>query len=160
MNRRRIMRYPPPPNIKILYYYIGERGIRDEKTWGKMTYFVKCKRYGDSFNTWILREDVTLSVSIQTPWINFIPDYIAVTWPSQQSIFIYSPLGWEPIITNLLCHQLVRSIQTLFFSVLSCMLLHANGTHWVNILERQILINSGRVLKQCYLHNNMDAERK
>ena len=26
------------------------------------------------------------------------------------------------------------------------------------ILKRQILINSGGVLKQCYLHNNMDAD--
>ena len=28
------------------------------------------------------------------------------------------------------------------------------------ILECQILIHSGRVLKQCYLHNTMDVERK
>ena len=37
----------------------------------------------------------------------------------------------------------------------SFMLLHANE---VNISEHQILIVSGRVLKQCYLHNNMDAD--
>ena len=36
------------------------------------------------------------------------------------------------------------------------MLLHANGTNEVNVLERQILIVLGRVLKQCYLHNNME----
>ena len=30
----------------------------------------------------------------------------------------------------------------------------------VNISERQLLIVSGRVLKQCYLHNNMDADCK
>ena len=36
--------------------------------------------------------------------------------------------------------------------------LHANGTHQVNVFERQIVIHSGRVLKHCYLHNNMDAE--
>ena len=28
----------------------------------------------------------------------------------------------------------------------------------VNVFERQLLIHSGRVLKQCYLHNNMGAE--
>ena len=28
----------------------------------------------------------------------------------------------------------------------------------VNLFERQLLIHSGRVLKQCYLHNNMGAE--
>ena len=38
------------------------------------------------------------------------------------------------------------------------MLLHANGTNRGNVLERQILIVSGRVLKHCYLHNNMDAD--
>ena len=32
------------------------------------------------------------------------------------------------------------------------------NTNCVNVLECQILIHSGRVLKQCYLHNNMDAE--
>ena len=31
----------------------------------------------------------------------------------------------EPIITNLLCHQLVRIVQTLFLNVHSLMLLHA-----------------------------------
>ena len=40
------------------------------------------------------------------------------------------------------------------------MLLHANGTNWVNISGHQSLIVSGRVLKQCYLHNNMDADCK
>ena len=69
-------------------------------------------------------------------------------------------IRWEPIITNLLCHQLVRIVQTLFLSVHSFMLLQANGTHWVNILERQILIPPGIVLKQCYLHNNMYADWK
>ena len=38
------------------------------------------------------------------------------------------------------------------------MLLHANGSNWVNKREHQILIVSGRVLKQCYLHNNMDDD--
>ena len=35
------------------------------------------------------------------------------------------------------------------------MLLHANGTNLVNISEYQIVIVSGRVLKQSYLYNNM-----
>ena len=35
---------------------------------------------------------------------------------------------------------------------------NANGTNWVSISGHQILIVSGRVLKQCYLHNNMDAD--
>ena len=59
-------------------------------------------------------------------------------------------LNWE-----LLCHQLVWIVLTLFLSVHSFMLPHANGTNWVNISELQIFIVSGRVLKQCYLHNNM-----
>ena len=66
--------------------------------------------------------------------------------------------GWEPIITNLLCQQLVRIVQILFLSVHSLMPLHANGINCMNVLERKILIPSGRVLKQGYLHNNMDAE--
>ena len=69
-------------------------------------------------------------------------------------------LGWEPIITNLLYHLLIRIVQTLFLGVHSCMLLHASGTNWVDVLEHQVLIHSGRVLKQCYLHNNMDDKRK
>ena len=40
------------------------------------------------------------------------------------------------------------------------MLFHANGTKRVNISDYQILIVSGRVLKQCYLHTNMDADFK
>ena len=40
------------------------------------------------------------------------------------------------------------------------MLLHVNGTNWLNISGHQILIVSRRVLKQCYLHNNMDADCK
>ena len=67
---------------------------------------------------------------------------------------------WELIIISLLCHQLVRIVLTLFLSVHSFMLLHANGTNWVSISGHQILIVSGRVLKQCYLHNNMDADCK
>ena len=61
-------------------------------------------------------------------------------------------------------HQLmppiVKIVQTLFLSVHSCMPFHANGTNWVNVFERQLLIHSGRVLKQCYLHNNMGVEWK
>ena len=49
-------------------------------------------------------------------------------------------------------------ISILFLSVHSFMPLHANGTNLVNVFERQLLIHSGRVLKQCYLHNNMGAE--
>ena len=30
----------------------------------------------------------------------------------------------------------------------------------MNILEHKIFIVSGRVLKQCYLHNNMDVDCK
>ena len=37
--------------------------------------------------------------------------------------------GWEPIITNLLCHQLARIVQTLFLSVHLFMPRHANGTN-------------------------------
>ena len=36
--------------------------------------------------------------------------------------------------------------------------LHANVTKWVNVLERQIFIKSGRVLKQCDLYNKMNAD--
>ena len=46
----------------------------------------------------------------------------------------------------------------IFLSVHSFMPLHANGTNWMNVFERQLLTHSGRVLKQCYLHNNMGAE--
>ena len=35
-----------------------------------------------------------------------------------------------------------------------------NGTNSVNITGHQIYLFSGRVLKQCYLHNNMDADYK
>ena len=38
--------------------------------------------------------------------------------------------------------------------------LHANGTNCVKVFERQLLINSGRVLKQCYLHNNSKLHSK
>ena len=34
----------------------------------------------------------------------------------------------------------------------------APSYEWNKLSERKILIHSGRVLKQCYLHNNMDAE--
>ena len=40
-----------------------------------------------------------------------------------------SILAWELIIISLLCHQLVRIVLTLFLSVHSFMLLHANGTN-------------------------------
>ena len=40
------------------------------------------------------------------------------------------------------------------------MLLHANGTNGANISEHPIFIVSRRMLKQCYLHNNMDADCK
>ena len=36
--------------------------------------------------------------------------------------------GWQPTIINLLCHQKVNIVQTLFLSVHSFMPLHANGT--------------------------------
>ena len=62
-------------------------------------------------------------------------------------------------------HQLIMPpisqlviVLTLSLSVHSFILLHANGTNWVNISEHLILIVSGRVLKQYYLHNNMDAD--
>ena len=60
-------------------------------------------------------------------------------------------------------HQLImppisKDGSNTFLSVHSFMPLHANGTNWVNVFERQLLIHSGRVLKQCYLHNNMGAE--
>ena len=42
----------------------------------------------------------------------------------------------------------------------SFMLLYANGKNGVNLSGHQILIVSGRVLKQCYLHNIMDADCK
>ena len=38
-------------------------------------------------------------------------------------------LGWEPIVTNFLCHQLVRIVQTLFLNVHSFIPLHANATN-------------------------------
>ena len=61
-------------------------------------------------------------------------------------------------------HQLIMPpiskdfVQTLFLSVHSFMPLHANGTNWVNVFGRKLLIHSGRVLKQYYLHNNMGDE--
>ena len=38
--------------------------------------------------------------------------------------------------------------------------IYATSCKWNKLseLERQSLVNSGRVLKQCYLHNNMDAD--
>ena len=68
-------------------------------------------------------------------------------------------LAWKLIIIILLCRQLVRIVLTLSLSVHSFMLLHANGTNWVNISEHPMIV-SGSVLKQCYLHNNMDADCK
>ena len=62
------------------------------------------------------------------------------------------------ILTNILCHQLGKIVQILFLGVHSFMAFHGKGTNWAIILERQILIHSGRVLKQCFLHNNMDAD--
>ena len=47
---------------------------------------------------------------------------------------------------SLLCPQLVRMVLTLFLNIHSLMLLHANGTNWVNISKHQIFIVSGRVL--------------
>ena len=63
--------------------------------------------------------------------------------------------GWEPIIINLLCYQLVRIVQTAFIQLSRSMRMEQIE---VNVLKRQILIPSGRVLKQCYLHNNMNAD--
>ena len=83
---------------------------------------------------------------------------IYVNWLTKKKVMWI--LAWELIIISLLCHQLVRIVLTLSLSVLSFMLLHANGTNWVNISGQQILIVSGSVLKQCYLHNNMDADCK
>ena len=68
---------------------------------------------------------------------------IYVNWLAGENVIWILCLG--PIITNLLCHQLVGTVQTLFLSILSCILLHANGTNWDNISGHQILINSGRV---------------
>ena len=68
-------------------------------------------------------------------------------------------LAWELIIISLLC-RLEKIVLTHFLDVHSFILLHANGTNGVNITEHQILIISGRVLKQCYLHNNMGADSK
>ena len=54
--------------------------------------------------------------------------------------------------------QLIMPL-TLSLSVHSFIMLHANGTNWVNIIIcTSNLTVSGRVLKQCYLHNNMDAD--
>ena len=36
--------------------------------------------------------------------------------------------------------------------------IYAAPCEWNTLSERQILINLGRVLKQCHLHNNMDSE--
>ena len=83
---------------------------------------------------------------------------IYVNWLTKKKVMWI--LAWELIIISLLCHQLVRIVLTLFLSVHSFMLLHANGTNWVSISGHQILIVSGRVLKQCYLHNTMDADCK
>ena len=88
-------------------------------------------------------------------YYNISPTYLCELISRRESS-VNTRLG--PIITNLLCHQLERIVQKLFLGVHSFMPLHANGTNSVNVLERQILINSGRVLKQCYLNNNMDAE--
>ena len=61
---------------------------------------------------------------------------------------------WELIIISF-----IPPISKDFFRTL----IYAAPCEWnelSNILERQIMIVSGRVLKQCYLHNNMDADCK
>ena len=55
--------------------------------------------------------------------------------------------------------QLVRIVLTLFLSVHSFMLLHANKLSEHNRTSNFDFV-SGRVLKQCYLHNNKDADCK
>ena len=63
---------------------------------------------------------------------------IYVNWLAENKVMWI--LGWEPIIINSLCHQSVRIVQTLFLRVHSFILIHANGTNWVNMSERQILV--------------------
>ena len=89
-------------------------------------------------------------------YYNMAPPYLCELINKQKS----HVNTWGLIIISLLCHPLVRIDLTLSLSIHSFMLLHANGTNWVNISGHQILIVSGRVLKQCYLHNNMDADCK
>ena len=39
-------------------FYTVERVLKKRKRGQKIEYFVKCKGYGDNFNTWIIKEDV------------------------------------------------------------------------------------------------------
>ena len=90
-------------------------------------------------------------------YYNMAPPYLCELINKKES---HENTPWELIIISLLCHQLVRIVLTLSLSVQSFMLLQANGTNWVNISGHQILIVSGKVLKQCYIHINMDADYK
>ena len=83
---------------------------------------------------------------------NIAPTYLSELINRRESS-VNTRLGAEH--QQLIMPPIVRIVQTLFLNVHSFMPLHANGTNWVNVLERQIVIVSGRVLKQCYLHNNM-----
>ena len=57
-------------------------------------------------------------------------------------------LSRDPIVTNLICHQLIRIVQTLF---LECSFIYTAPCEW-NKLSEYIFIHSGRVFKQCYLY--------
>ena len=61
-----------------------------------------------------------------TSYYNIAQSYLCELISRKKVMLI---LGWEMIITNLLCRQLVRIVQTLFLNVHSFMLLHANGTN-------------------------------
>ena len=133
--------------ISCLYYYIldvSSRNTLDVDVSSRMHVL---------YNQEINIELSYIIVSMQT-YSTILHQLIYVNWLAGEKVLLIR--CWEPIITNLLCHQYVKIVQTLFLSVHSFMPLHANETHWVNVFERQILINPGRVLKQCYLHNNMD----
>ena len=79
---------------------------------------------------------------------------IYVNWLARKNVVLI--LTWELIIINLLWHQICKDCSNTFLSVLSFLMLHANSTNLMSILEHPILIVSGRVLKQCCLHENME----
>ena len=59
-------------------------------------------------------------------YYNIVPTYLCELISRRKVLLIRV---WEPIFTNLLCHQLVKIVQTLFLGVHSFMPLHANGTN-------------------------------
>ena len=109
---------------------------------------------------WLKIQDrITYKILMLTykSYYNIAPTYLCELISRRESS-VNTRLGSDQ--HQLIMPPLSKDCSNTFLSVHSFMPLHVNGTNWVNVFERHLLINSGRVLKQCHLHNNMGVEWK